>query len=261
MHLQSRAELYDHVVQRSFSLWKKEQSNIPEDVFTKFLINLATYLHLNSQSGLIDAFDIKLLSRLTLQQSDLSHNRRQLQDDSNQLIRLLEHSVAFIVDRGLQVYGFQHLSFQEYFVTQGLLNHSSIAQIVQCVLSFSQDFRFHESLLLTIGLISFKWSLNDYNRFCHDLVISTRDNSIPFGTLLLFHAFNDMKILPSDAVINTALNSLFNHSSMMIGATYFLWNLPQAPNRIIVQCMQSNIKDIESILKFCQCLFRRPYMT
>ncbi|CAF1225673.1 unnamed protein product [Rotaria sordida] len=194
------------------------------------------------------------LCYLTFQHHGLSNNHRELQKYTNQLISLLEHNIAFVVERGLQVFAFQHLSIQEYFVAQSLVKTCSIEKIAERIVSFTVDSRFHEPLVLAVAWISFNLSFDAYNQFCHLLLTSTKDYSIPFGTILLFDTFNDLKILPSSSVLLQALNTLFDHPSKLIGSTYFFWSLSRLRDDIIIEWMQSSLKDYNSISKFCQCL-------
>ncbi|CAF3991498.1 unnamed protein product [Rotaria sp. Silwood1] len=254
LDLKFRIQLYFHIVQASFRLWKFRKVNISKNILMDFFINLATYLHLHSPSGLIDEFDIQRLCYLTFQQHGLSNNRRELQKYTNQLISLLEHNITFVVERGLQVFAFQHLSIQEYFVAQSLVKTCSIEKIAERIVSFTVDSRFHEPLVLAVAWISFNLSFDAYNQFCHLLLTSTKDYSIPFGTILLFDTFNDLKILPSSSVLLQALNTLFDHPSKLIGSTCFFWSLSRLRDDIIIKWMQSSLKDYNSISKFCECL-------
>ncbi|CAF5053110.1 unnamed protein product, partial [Rotaria sp. Silwood1] len=140
-------------------------------------------------------------------------NSIKLRKHAKELASLLNSDVGIVAERGLQVFGFVHLSFQEYFVAQRFVRGSSVDVIVQRILRFTIDVRFREPLLLALGWISWKWSSNEYNEFCTRLATSTKDYAIPFGTLLYFDAFNDLHRLPSNLAILTALNSLLDHPS------------------------------------------------
>ncbi|CAF4909408.1 unnamed protein product [Rotaria sp. Silwood1] len=159
-------------------------------------------------------------------------------------------------ERGLQIFGFQHLTFQEYFVAQFLVRESSIEEIAERIRLFTINPRFRESLLLALGWISWKWSLNNYDKFYNLLITPTKDYAIPFGTLLFFDAFNDLQKLPSKTVIFTALNSLLDHPSNLTAATYLIPNLSKLHEYIIIEWMQLHLKDEKRLLKFCQCLIR-----
>ncbi|CAF3892546.1 unnamed protein product, partial [Rotaria sp. Silwood1] len=255
-HFKSRIEVYHYVVQSTLHSWRKAKPSISESVLFKFLIDLAVHLHLQSSSGLIDAFDMEHLCCSTLKQLRLFNDRRKLLNYAKKLISLLDFNVGIVAERGLQIFGFQHLTFQEYFVAQFLVRESSIEEIAERIRLFTINPRFRESLLLALGWISWKWSLNNYDKFYNLLITPTKDYAIPFGTLLFFDAFNDLQKLPSKTVIFTALNSLLDHPSNLTAATYLIPNLSKLHEYIIIEWMQLHLKDEKRLLKFCQCLIR-----
>jgi hypothetical protein len=251
----SRIEIYDHTVQASLRSWKNQQSNISESILMNILIDLAMYLHLQSPSGLIDAFDMKQLCCLSFQRQGLSNNRTMLRQYANELLLLLNSNIGIVAERSLEVFGFLHLSFQEYFVAQSFLRGSSIEDITHRILSFIINSRFRESLLLTIGWISWKWSLNDINQFFQIFFTPTKDYVFPFGTILFFDAFDDLYRLPSNSIIFIALNSLLDHPSNTMTPTYLILNLSKLDPNIVLEWTQVHlINNIKRLLKFCRCL-------
>ncbi|CAF1503511.1 unnamed protein product [Rotaria sp. Silwood1] len=118
---------------------------------------------------LIDEFDIKQLRYLVLKQQDLSYNHKILDEYIHKLISLLDFNIGIFAERGLQIYGFLHLSFQDYFVARSLIKGSP-DEVAKRILTITIHLRFHESLLLAIGWISWKWSFDDYDVFCNLLL-------------------------------------------------------------------------------------------
>lgn len=251
-HPKSRIEVYSHAIQAAVRSWTKQNPPILEGDLIDFLINLAIYLHLQSPSGLIDAFDMKRLCCLTLKQQGISNNRIELQKYAEKTISLLESSVAIVAERGLQIFGFLHLSFQEYFVAQSFVRGSSIEDIAKSILSLTIYPRLRESLLLAVGWISWKWPVDKYDKFCNLLFTPPENQSIPFGILLFFDAINDIHRLPSKSIIFIALNNLLNHPHNEIIETYLIPNLSKLPEDIIIDWMESSLKEERFLLKFCQ---------
>lgn len=249
-----RVEVYDHTFRTALRSWKNQNSNISDDILTDFLIDLATHLHLNSPSGLIDEFDMKHLCYSSLQQQNIFNNRKKLRKYADNIISLLDSNVGIIAERGLQVFCFLHLSFQEYLVAQRLIRRHSIDQVAERILSFTINPRFRESLLLAIGWISWKWSVEDYDRFCNLLVTSSKDYAIPVGALLFFDAINDLRRLPSNSVIFNALDSLLNYHCKLLARLYLPSNLSKLPQNIIQEWMKSRLNNETHLTKFCHCL-------
>ncbi|CAM4833979.1 unnamed protein product [Rotaria magnacalcarata] len=251
----SRVEVYDHAVQVALRSWKSHKSNIPEIVLHNFLINLACYLHLNSPSGLIDEFDAKRLCYLTLQQQNLSDDHKILRDYANELTSLLDFNIGIFAERGLKVFGFLHLSFQDYFVAQALVK-GSVEEVAKRILTITIHPRLHESLLLAFGWIAWKWPFDDYDRFCYLLVTLSTEYSIPFGTILFFDALNGIQSLPSNSVIFLALNNILDHSYYPSRTAYLISNLLKLPENIIMEWMQTNLTEEKRLSNFCQCLLQ-----
>ncbi|CAF3607673.1 unnamed protein product [Rotaria socialis] len=251
----SRVEVYNHAVQIALHSWKSHESKISQRVLTKFLIDLACYLHFHSPSGLIDEYDIKQLCCLTLQQQGLSCDRTKLRKYVRNLIPLLDFNIGIFAERGLQVFGFVHLSFQDYFVALSLV-HGSPDEVAKRILTVAIHPRFHESLLLAIGWISWRWSSNNYDRFCNLLITSSTQYSIPFGTILFFEAFNDIQRLPSSSLIFIALNILLDHPYYPSKTTYLMSVLLKLHENIIIEWMETQLKDEKRLSNFCRCLLQ-----
>lgn len=260
----SRVEVLNHAAESAFHFWIKHESSTFPEVLCQFLINLSTYLHLQSLSGLIDTFDIEQLARLTVKKQCMINNRDELRKCGDKLLKTLQSNAGIITERGLNVYGFQHLLFQEYFVVQSLVKRHFtdrnirkeylIEEIANRILLFTINPRFHEPLLMALDWISWQWSFDDFDKFCTVLVRSNDNYSVPLGALLLFDAFNDMRRLPSASIIFTALDSLLDCPSSKIAGRYLMRNLFKLSVDVIRNWMASRLKDDRSLSEFCQYL-------
>ncbi|CAF1187751.1 unnamed protein product [Rotaria sordida] len=262
-HPKSRVEIYNQVDESALRFWIKHEPSISTELLTQFLINLSTHLHLESPSGLIDTFDITQLSRLTVKQQIMATNGAGIRRYGEKLLKALESNTGIVAERGLEVFGFQHLSFQEYFVAQSLvkrdfrdrniIKYYSIEEIANRILLNTINPRFREPLLMGLGWISWKWLVADFNEFCTLLIRSNKNYVIPLGVLLFFDALNDMRRLPSELVIFTALDSLLDHPLNDVAKRYLIPNLFKLSEDIIKNWMSSHLKDDKSLSKFCQC--------
>ncbi|CAF3335018.1 unnamed protein product, partial [Rotaria sp. Silwood2] len=260
----SRIEILHHVVESALRFWTKQEPSISKQLLREFLINLSSYLQLKSPSGLIDTFDITRVAHLTLKQRIVTITGAELRQYTKKLLKTLESNAGIVAERGLNVFAFQHLSFQEYFVAQSLVKcdfsdqkitkYYEIEKTANRILSFTINPCFREPLLMALGWISCKWPFDYFDRFCTVLIRSNENYSIPLGALLLFDALNDMQSLPSESVIFTALSCLLDHPSNMIAERYLIPNLFKLSEDIIRKWMSSQFKDDKSLSKFCQCL-------
>ncbi|CAF3123922.1 unnamed protein product, partial [Rotaria sp. Silwood2] len=260
----SRIEILHHVVESALRFWTKQEPSISKQLLREFLINLSSYLQLKSPSGLIDTFDITRVAHLTLKQRIVTITGAELRQYTKKLLKTLESNAGIVAERGLNVFAFQHLSFQEYFVAQSLVKcdfsdqkitkYYEIEKTANRILSFTINPCFREPLLMALGWISCKWPFDYFDRFCTVLIRSNENYSIPLGALLLFDALNDMQSLPSESVIFTALSCLLDHPSNMIAERYLIPSLFKLSEDIIRKWMSSQFKDDKSLSKFCQCL-------
>ena len=252
-----RVQVYNHAVQTTLRTWINNESieNF-ETILIDFFIDFATYLHLRSPSGLIDAFDVEHLCVQTLKKHKLTNDRMKLNEYTRRIISLLESNTILVVEKGLQTFGFLHSSFQEYFVAQGLINDSSVESTTTRILSLTTNSRFREALRLAFGWISWKWSTDQYEQFCNLLLTQTKDLFIPFGVLLFFDTINDLYCLPSNSIIFNALNCLLHHELIDIREKFLISNLSKLPENIITEWMQFYLTDDKNLADFCLLLLR-----
>ena len=250
-HQKTNIEVYNHIVQSALNSWTIQEPSIPRNILVEFLINLSTYLHARSPSGLIDTFDMKQLCCLILKQQGVTNNRVELHEYANKLTALLDSNAVVKAEQDLQVFGFQHLTFQEYFVSQAFVKDSSIEETVNLILTYVINPRFRTSLLFAVGWISSKWLLDDYNKFCDLLINSTEDYAIPFGSLLFFDALSNTQRLPSRPVRFSALNKLLDHPFNFTAKTYLIPNLAKLNDDIIIEWMQLHLVNDSRLCKFC----------
>ncbi|CAF1468440.1 unnamed protein product [Rotaria sordida] len=240
-NLKSRIQIYHYIVQSTLRSWTTQNPNISEHILFNFLIDLAVYIHSQSSSGLIDGFDIEHLCYSSLKKLLIFKSRTQLYTYAKELISLLDMNVDIVVERDLQVFGFSHLTFREYFVAQSLVrDNNSIENVMNRILAYTIHSSFREPLLFALSWISWKWKNVDYDKFCNLLVSPSQYYEIPFGTLLFFDAFDDLLRLPSNTTIFKALNNILDHPSDALITTYFIPNLFKLHKDILEEWMQKN---------------------
>jgi predicted NACHT family NTPase len=70
----------------------------------------------------MDTFNITQLALLTVKKQNMTKTIAKSRENiADKLLKVLQSNTTIVAERGLNVYGFQHLSYQEYFVAQFLV--------------------------------------------------------------------------------------------------------------------------------------------
>ncbi|CAF4547412.1 unnamed protein product, partial [Rotaria sp. Silwood2] len=217
-----RVQLYQQVVESMVQRWQNRRSIIPKDALISIFSEMAFYIHSRSGAGLIDELDLTHLCRLSLrrwytQYSDnTNYNSTNIRQQTQQFMQFISEDAGIIAARALCVYGFLHLTFQEYFVCLALVNVDhcnqieAINELVNRFMSLGSNFRLREPLNLALGWISLHWSFENFDYFCIQLQSNTNltNKHLPMGSLLFISAIDDLGCLPSVSTIYSILNSL-----------------------------------------------------
>jgi hypothetical protein len=194
------------------SLRQTEEAKVNLD----FLIDIALHLHERSPSGLVEELDMKNILRKSI-------NHRE--DIIDNFIRLIDSETCLFVPRGLCIYGFSHLTYEEYYVClyivrvneNGMKNNrlESVAHQFHCCALYGS--RFREPLILALSYISWKWSETDYNSFCNSLLNDTNTSRfsdlVPLGAICLLSSISELVRLPSTEILCTMLNQCIGAST------------------------------------------------
>lgn len=273
-----RVHLYEDAVEWMLSAWQIKDPKINMIDVKRTLCQLATHIHENSASGLIDHSTLIELCRSSLNATaDETSEERAIN-----FTRTIRDEVGVLAARGEFAYGFLHLTFQEYLTGLALVfdDHSSeniqqkIGKVVQRFIENISNPRYREPLLLALGLISWKWSAEEYDLFCSKLLQEQQhenenfSSSIPLGALLFASSLSDLVKLPSDTLIFDAFDQL------LLASSKHHWFIDH-PNlvKIIVQglhklaAVKANkwavrflappaLRTISHILSFCHCVIK-----
>jgi predicted NACHT family NTPase len=225
-----RVHLYEDAVEWMLNAWQIKDPKMNMIDVKRTLCQLATYIHENSASGLIDHSTLIELCR-----SNETSDERAIH-----FTRIIRDEVGVLTARGEFAYGFLHLTFQEYLTGLAIIydNHS-IEKIVHKFIEKISNPRYREPLLLALGLISWKWSQEEYDLFCGKLLEEQQHQNenftslVPLGALLLVSSLNDLVKLPSDTLIFDAFDQL------LIASGKHQWFIDH-PNlsKIIIQGLQ-----------------------
>lgn len=263
--VRTRIELYEQMINSAIRRWLVNQKILSWNELHAILANLAIYMQWRSSRGIIDEFDLERLTSLALRDICETNTKVDIRRRTSEFIRLINEDMGVTAARSLSVYGFIHLSFQEYFAAVYLTEQSNFFSIQRNPSTLANLFcrlfgqqRMHEVLLLTMGRISLTWSASDYDNFCNHLVSATENNIInkyvPTGSILLLTALDDLVRLPIASSIHDALDALLHVEGYWAMKTscedLFKTTVTQLSNEVMYSWFEKVFtSDIESRLK------------
>ncbi|CAF2498035.1 unnamed protein product [Rotaria sp. Silwood2] len=226
-----RILLYEAIVNSMLSLWTTKTSTIPIRELIQIFSNIATYIHGNSASGLIHEEKMKEICIQSIKNSSRKNfdTKKNIQDIGNQaseFVRIIRDDVGILAARGESLYGFLHLTFQEYFTCLKLIDIETTKQekeksyesglqnkvqlLAQSVRYHTNDPRFQVPIALALGKISSSWSQKDFDNFSYEFIKmqDESDSLLPLGAYMLISCGNDLVNYPSHNVLFDALDRL-----------------------------------------------------
>jgi hypothetical protein len=164
---EQRIELYHRYVETMLdNSWENARSDgariegparLDLHLAVEYLMELSLWLHQNRPNGtarrqeLIDALvDIGLRLDGAEPAAASSKDRREAMSRAERLLREMRHFAGLLGERGQDVYGFLHLTFQEYFVARALARKDAEARW-QAIAPHLHQPRWRESILLCAG--------------------------------------------------------------------------------------------------------------
>ncbi|CAF4366070.1 unnamed protein product [Rotaria sp. Silwood2] len=234
---------YETIVNSMLSMWSTKRSSIPIQELIQIFSNIATYIHGNSASSLI--------------------HEEKMKEICVQSIKDL------VTARGEPLYGFLHLTFQEYFTCLKLINiettkrenencdesnlQNKVQLVTQSVRYHTNDPRFQVPIALALSKI------NEY------------DSLLPLGAYMLINCGNDLVNYPSHDVLFNVLDRL------IIAAGQHKWSIvcPFLLDQIIISLRklrhditslwinkllsQSYRYDIQTVSGLCHLIEGKPH--
>lgn len=225
---EKRIRLYYATVQSLANIWKeKNSSNVPSKRFDHVLGDVAAYIHENSASGLIEESDLKRICTESLAELGTIESEANLKVEINEYFEAFRRNNGVLLQRGQYLYGFSHLTFQEYYACINLVNADKLRRKFQkegkktfseqLAAVFNQhlaDPRYHVILSLGLGWVSW-WMKNELEPCCEQLLQSENvmNQQLPLAALLLISSTRDLVNLPPDDTLMKALNQLLTAST------------------------------------------------
>ena len=193
-----RVQLYEAAVRVLLEVWRRRsrargEEPLEDDVVLAALVPLAAEIHERSPAGVVEEARLKKVLARHLG----AHNVRPF-------LSLVQEDVGLLSARGRNVYGFLHLTFQEYLASAALVEPPNAAAM-QLVGRLGSP-RWREPILMAIGRLSCTLEEADFRHFLLSLLDrqDAVDTLIPRLPLLIAAALPEMVSVPAGVVEATA---------------------------------------------------------
>jgi len=203
---EQRVRLYEAAIRNLTDVWQRRmqagESGLDEQEVLDLMAPIAAYIHQHEPTGLLGEKQLAELATRELALSRGDDPRKPSPDVSKTVrsfLRVLREDVGLLAARAEGVYGFLHLTFQEYLAARHLVQDLQTAG--SKLMDKIDDPRWREPLLMALGYVSLQWPgalpdlLRDILRHegeLHDL--------LPRGALLITAALPEMAPLHDDLV-------------------------------------------------------------
>jgi Domain of unknown function (DUF4062) len=196
----TRAELFQLVIEMLISHWRQTGLNPDEVLYV--LAPVAAEIHEKYATGLVEEADLtKLVTGYLAKYHGLSTDPLppRIESTVRVFIQSLKEQVGLIAARGERLFGFLHLTFQEYLAGRHLVGNPKTA--AANILSRIGDPRWREPILLAIGYIGWKWSASDRSALLSELLAADDPlgDFLPRIALLLAEGITEVPDLPEAA--------------------------------------------------------------
>ncbi|EGK88074.1 Tetratricopeptide TPR_1 repeat-containing protein [Microcoleus vaginatus FGP-2] len=159
---QRRVELYHLATKTLIEDWqsgrniaygvKQKQFSLVEEEVTALLAPLAFQMHEEKPSGLVTQGEVE--AWLTPKMADLQGvEEPEALELVRQFLRKVRETTGLFVERAPAVYGFMHLTFEEYYAARYIADNE-IPDILKIIDTYRYQARWNEPILLALGYLS-----------------------------------------------------------------------------------------------------------
>lgn len=203
---QERVELYHQAVEILFDIWlrrsREDESSTSKYELYDILEPIAEHVHRHEPTGLIPENQLKQLTLQYLAESRGENPLRptpKLRQAVDEIVRIIREDVGLIAARGEGVYGFLHLTFQEYLAARSLVRDP--AKACARISEHIGDSRWREAIRLALGHLNIH-----HPKLFIELVRQLLETEtslsdlLPQEALTIVGAFSDLRVIESELI-------------------------------------------------------------
>ncbi|WP_158859129.1 NACHT domain-containing protein [Lunatibacter salilacus] len=218
----TRIKLYDVLADNLIGIWEKKFQNkrrVNSGYLTKskiyyILEDIAEYLHENYPAGLIYKEELQSVAENSLnnyhEENPGLEYPSEIKNEAKQFVGILNKQVGILAERAEKVYGFLHLSFEEYFAARKLIRNKS--QIAEAIIRNAYKPRWREPLLMAIASLHNRMRQKEQKIVLRALldIEDPMNEIIPRSATLIATALPEMVEFPETDVIFEVLGKLIS---------------------------------------------------
>ena len=153
-----RVKLYELAADTLIEDWQLGK-NLPDarkvvlkkNEVTKLLAPLAYWMHEEKPSGLVTQGEVEeILAAQLAAENDTEPNSELVRQGVEEFLRKVRETTGLFVERAPGVYGFMHLTFEEYFAARYIADNDQ-SDILEIIRSHLDEPRWNETILLALG--------------------------------------------------------------------------------------------------------------
>lgn len=210
---QERFKLYDRYVNRLIGNWG-QPPDMKQSLRRRLLEKLAYWMHSYSGIPPMGALELQLRYFLT-NDSKLQLDEAQVQHEVDEFLNLVKTRSGLLVERGLGIYSFSHLIFQEFLTACDIekrLAHSSEA-LWNEIQPRLHNAHWREVILLLLG------SLNHFEQHNTELIGRIYHSSDPYEPVIHRHLFLAARALSDHVEVQSELRNSILDSLLALAAS------------------------------------------
>ena len=282
-----RILLYSQTVNSMILKWNNKESSINASKLVWILGDIAEYIHGTSSSGLIEEDVLKERCSSSIRSYEnikepSENDLKRYDEEATKFVQIIRDDVGILAARGESLYGFLHLTFQEYFASLSLVNKTKLKRklnseymgdarsIAWSLHQHINDPRFRMVISLALGKLSLPQAKSLFDEVCSAFLKESQTSSslFPLESLFLVSCRNDLSCLPSSQILFEALSQLlhaahknhwyFRHPKLFAQLTDCLKKLPNATviewiHHILSHSKNEENKPIRALCHLIQC--------